>query len=54
MDHEGRGVLILPPQLMHMDFDPDGLVREFGFYTVDGRQGEHRRIRVAMTTTYGR
>jgi hypothetical protein len=33
------GVLTLPPQLMHMDFDPDGLVREFGFYVVNRRQG---------------
>ena len=33
------GVLTLPPQLMHMDFDPDGLVREFWFYVVNRRQG---------------
>lgn len=33
------GVLTLPPQVMHMDFNPDGLVKEFGFYTVDRRQG---------------
>jgi len=31
--------ILLPPQLMHMDFNEDGLVREFGFYTVDRRQG---------------
>ena len=33
------GVLTLPPQLFHMDFNEDGLVREVGFYTVDRRQG---------------
>ena len=33
------GFLTLPPQLMHMDFGPDGLVREFGFYIVNRRQG---------------
>jgi hypothetical protein len=31
--------LTLPPQLMHLDFNDDGLVKEFGFYTVDRRQG---------------
>ena len=30
--------LILPPQLFHMDFNEQGLVKEFGFYTIDRRQ----------------
>ena len=31
--------LILPPQCHHIDFNEDGLIKEFGFYTVDRRQG---------------
>eukprot|EP00629_Pelagomonadales_sp_RCC1024_P003960 CAMPEP_0119260124 /NCGR_PEP_ID=MMETSP1329-20130426/659_1 /TAXON_ID=114041 /ORGANISM="Genus nov. species nov., Strain RCC1024" /LENGTH=273 /DNA_ID=CAMNT_0007259541 /DNA_START=74 /DNA_END=893 /DNA_ORIENTATION=- len=31
--------VINPPQCMHMDFEEDGKVKEFGFYTVDRRQG---------------
>ena len=29
-----------PPQANHMDFDEEGKVTEFGFYTVDRRQGD--------------
>jgi hypothetical protein len=47
------GVLTLPPQLMHMDFDPDGLVREFGFYTVDRRQGNTGGLGGAFGYFYG-
>lgn len=36
---DDRDDLVLPPQLMHLDFDEKGLVREFGFYTVDRMQG---------------
>merc|ERR1712032_1571663 len=28
-----------PPQSFHLDFNPDGLVKEVGFYTNDRRQG---------------
>ena len=47
------GVLTLPPQLMHMDFDADGLVREFGFYTVDRRQGNTGGLGGAFGYFYG-
>jgi hypothetical protein len=47
------GVLTLPPQLMHMDFNPDGLVREFGFYTVDRRQGNTGGLGGAFGYFYG-
>ena len=36
---EKKRELTLPPQCFHIDFTPDGLVQEFGFYTVDRRQG---------------
>lgn len=29
----------LPPEQFHMDFDEKGLIKEFGFYTTDRRQG---------------
>jgi len=32
-------VLELPPQCFHVDFTEGGLVKEFGFYTVDRAQG---------------
>lgn len=38
-DTMNDGVLNLPPQITHMDFNSDGLVKEFGFYTADRRQG---------------
>jgi hypothetical protein len=47
------GVLTLPPQLMHMDFDSNGLVREFGFYTVDRRQGNTGGLGGAFGYFYG-
>jgi hypothetical protein len=31
--------IVLPPQSYHLDFNEDGLVTEFGFYTVDRNQG---------------
>lgn len=45
--------LILPPQLFHMDFSDDGLVREFGFYTVDRRQGNTGGLGGAFGYFYG-
>lgn len=45
--------LILPPQLMHMDFNEDGLVKEFGFYTVDRRQGNTGGLGGAFGYFYG-
>lgn len=45
--------LELPPQLMHMDFNEDGLVKEFGFYTVDRRQGNTGGLGGAFGYFYG-
>lgn len=47
------GVLTLPPQLLHMDFNADGLVKEFGFYTVDRRQGNTGGLGGAFGYFYG-
>ena len=47
------GVLTLPPQVMHMDFNADGLVKEFGFYTVDRRQGNTGGLGGAFGYFYG-
>lgn len=38
-DTKDGGVLTLPPQVFHMDFNEDGKIKEFGFYTADRRQG---------------
>ena len=38
-DTKDGGVLTLPPQVFHMDFNEDGRIKEFGFYTADRRQG---------------
>lgn len=45
--------LTLPPQLMHLDFNEDGLVKEFGFYTVDRRQGNTGGLGGAFGYFYG-
>jgi hypothetical protein len=47
------GVLSLPPQLLHMDFNEEGLVKEFGFYTVDRRQGNTGGLGGAFGYFYG-
>lgn len=47
------GVLTLPPQLHHLDFNEDGLVKEFGFYTVDRRQGNTGGLGGAFGYFYG-
>jgi hypothetical protein len=52
-DTKDGGVLTLPPQLMHMDFNADGLVKEFGFYTVDRRQGNTGGLGGAFGYFYG-
>ena len=46
-------VLELPPQLLHMDFNEDGKVKEFGFYTVDRRQGNTGGLGGAFGYFYG-
>jgi len=47
------GVLNLPPQLHHLDFNGDGLVTEFGFYTADRRQGNTGGLGGAFGFFYG-
>jgi len=46
-------VLELPPQVFHMDFNDDGLLKEFGFYTVDRRQGNTGGLGGAFGYFYG-
>ncbi|CAB9498833.1 expressed unknown protein [Seminavis robusta] len=45
--------LVLPPQLYHMDFTPDGKVQEFGFYTVDRNYGNTGGLGGAYAYFYG-
>jgi hypothetical protein len=45
--------ITMPPQLMHMDFNEDGQVKEFGFYTVDRRQGTTGGLGGAFGYFYG-
>lgn len=45
--------LELPPQVLHLDFNEDGKVREFGFYTVDRRQGNTGGLGGAFGYFYG-
>ena len=45
--------LILPPQLFHMDFNEEMKVKEFGFYTVDRRQGNTGGLGGAFGYFYG-
>ena len=45
--------LVLPPQCLHMDFDEDGKVKEFGFYTVDRQYGNTGGLGGAFGFFYG-
>ena len=45
--------LTLPPQLFHMDFNAQGLLREIGFYVVDRRQGNTGGLGGAFGYFYG-
>lgn len=45
--------LILPPQIFHLDFNEDGKVKEFGFYTADRRQGNTGGLGGAFGYFYG-
>ena len=45
--------IVNPPQCMHLDFTADGLVKEFGFYTVDRRQGNTGGLGGAFAFFYG-
>lgn len=51
---EGEETLLtLPPQCFHMDFDEQGKVQEFGFYTVDRRYGNTGGLGGAFGYFYG-
>lgn len=45
--------LVFPPQVFHMDFDKDGQVTEFGFYTVDRQYGNTGGLGGAFGFFYG-
>jgi len=45
--------LVLPPQVFHLDFNEDGKVKEFGFYTADRRQGNTGGLGGAFGYFYG-
>jgi hypothetical protein len=45
--------LILPPQCHHMDFEADGKLKEFGFYTVDRMHGNTGGLGGAFAYFYG-
>lgn len=45
--------LILPPESLHVDFDEEGRVTEFGFYTVDRFQGNTGGLGGAFGYFYG-
>jgi hypothetical protein len=49
---EGKD-LVLPPQIYHLDFNEDGKVKEFGFYTADRRQGNTGGLGGAFGFFYG-
>lgn len=52
-DDDKKRELTLPPQCFHIDFTADGLVQEFGFYTVDRRQGNTGGLGGAFGYFYG-
>jgi len=45
--------IVYPPQTLHLDFTEDGKVKEFGFYTVDRRQGNTGGLGGAFGFMYG-
>jgi hypothetical protein len=45
--------LVLPPQCLHLDFDDQGKVTEFGFYTVDRQYGNTGGLGGALGFFYG-
>jgi hypothetical protein len=46
-------MLVLPPQSLHLDFTPQGKVKEFGFYVVDRNQGNTGGLGGAFGFFYG-
>jgi hypothetical protein len=45
--------IVYPPQILHLDFDEKGQVKEFGFYTADRRQGNTGGLGGAFGFMYG-
>jgi len=45
--------IIYPPQIQHMDFNEDGNLIEYGFYTADRRQGNTGGLGGAFGFMYG-
>ena len=45
--------IIYPPQVHHMDFNEDGKLKEYGFYTADRRQGNTGGLGGAFGFMYG-
>lgn len=52
-DDGSENQLDLPPQCYHIDFDEDLKMKEFGFYTVDRRQGNTGGLGGAFAYMYG-
>ena len=45
--------IVYPPQIQHMDFNKDGQLTEYGFYTADRRQGNTGGLGGAFGFMYG-
>ena len=45
--------IVYPPQIQHMDFNEDGKLKEYGFYTADRRQGNTGGLGGAFGFMYG-
>jgi len=45
--------IVYPPQIQHLDFNEEGKVTEFGFYTADRRQGNTGGLGGAFGFMYG-
>lgn len=52
-EDDSENQLTLPPQCYHIDFDDDLKMKEFGFYTVDRRQGNTGGLGGAFAYMYG-
>jgi hypothetical protein len=48
-----RREIVYPPQIQHMDFDSNGKLIEYGFYTADRRQGNTGGLGGAFGFMYG-
>lgn len=45
--------IVYPPQIHHIDFNEDGKIKEYGFYTADRRQGNTGGLGGAFGFMYG-